>query len=265
MTEAANPKPINTWQANFYTGLAIVLPVVISLAIVKWLFGTVANITDLLLFFLKWVPLEPRWIYVNGEKGQMLLHWSLLALCLAVGIITIVGRLARHYFGKKLIQLMDYIMFRVPLLNKIYGTLKQVNEAFTSTNKSSFQQVVLVEFPKDGMYSVGFITSENHEEVQARTPGKVVSVFVPTTPNPTTGFLLLLADEKVTRLQMSVADGIKFIVSLGSVAPAFNGPARPAPPASPVPLATLAKDEALEAAAAATIAEVAAWKSEQKD
>ncbi|HAV61839.1 MAG TPA: hypothetical protein DCY13_05700 [Verrucomicrobiales bacterium] len=254
-------KSINTWQANFYTGLAIVLPVVISIAIVKWLFGTVANITDLLLFFLNWLPIEPRWIYVNGQNGQMLLHWSLLALCLAVGLITLIGRFARHYFGKKLIQLMDYILFRVPLLNKIYGTLKQVNEAFTSSSKSSFKQVVLVEFPREGMYSVGFVTSEHHEEVQARTPAKVVSVFVPTTPNPTTGFLLLLPEEKLTRLEMSVADGIKFIVSLGAVAPAFAGGARaPVPPA-----AVMAENQALEAAAAATIAEAAAWKSEQKD
>lgn len=252
---------INTWQANFYTGLAIVLPVVVSLAIVKWLFGTVANITDLLLFFLKWMPIEPRWIYANGQSGEMLLHWSLMALFLAVGIITIVGRLARHYFGKKMIQLMDYILFRVPLLNKIYGTIKQVNEAFTSSNKSSFKQVVLVEFPKDGMYSVGFITNEHHEEVQARTPENVISVFVPTTPNPTTGFLLLLAEDKVTRLQMSVADGIKFIVSLGSVAPNFAAGTFPGSPRA----AALANDAALEAAAAATIAEAAAWKSEQKD
>ncbi len=254
-------KRINTWQANFYTGLAIILPVVISLGIVKWLFGTVANITDLLLFFLHWLPIEPHRIYVNGKDGQMLTHWSLLALCMAVGLITLTGRLARHFLGKKLIQLMDYILFKVPLLNKIYGTIKQVNEAFTSSKKSSFKQVVLVEFPRDGMRSVGFITNEHHEEVQAKTPDKIVSVFVPTTPNPTTGFLLLLPEEKVIKLDMSVADGIKFIVSLGSVAPTYTGKSLPEAD-SPM---TLPGTLHPAAARPVSVSEAVEWKNAPQD
>jgi len=261
MTQPA--KRINRWQANFYTGLAIILPVVISLGIMKWLFGTVANITDLLLFFLHWLPIDRNWIYVDGKDGQMLIHWSLLALCLAVGLITLTGRLARHFLGKKLIQLMDYIMLKVPLLNKIYGTLKQVNEAFTSSKKSSFKQVVLVEFPKDGMYSVGFVTNEHHEEVQQKIPERVISVFVPTTPNPTTGFLLLLPEEKVTKLDMSVADGIKFIVSLGSVAPAYVGKRLPETDS----MVSLPDTGPLQATPATpvTASEAVEWKNAQQD
>lgn len=217
-----DPKPIQRWQANFYTGLAIVLPVVISIAIVKWLFGTVANITDLLLFFLKWLPIDKRWIYANGVDGQMLLHWSLLALALAVGLITLIGRFARHFIGLKAIQLMDWVMLNVPLLNKIYSAIKQVNEAFTSSKKSSFKHVVIVDFPGDGIYSVAFITGDDHPEVTERMGQRMVSVFVPTTPNPTSGFLVLLPEHKVRKLDMSVADGIKFIVSLGTVAPEYH-------------------------------------------
>jgi uncharacterized membrane protein len=237
-------KPINHWQANFYTGLAIVLPAVISLAIVKWLFGTISNVTDFLLFFLKWLPLEKKWIYVNAMSGEMLLPWKLLALCLAVALIALIGRFARHYIGKKMIQLVDLLMLRVPLLNRIYGAIKQVNQAFTSNKKSSFQQVVMIEFPRQGIYSIGFITGDQHEEVQARTAAHVVSVFVPTTPNPTTGFLLLLPEAEVVKLDMSIADGIKFIVSLGSVSPEYRSQAvaelasQPAvkPPPEPEPL-----------------------------
>lgn len=257
-------KRINVWQANFYTGLAIILPVVISLGIVKWLFGTVANFTDLLLFFLHWLPIEPKDIYVNGVNGQMQTHWSLLAFCMAVGLITLIGRLARHFLGKKLIQLMDYIMLKVPLLNKIYGTIKQVNEAFTSSKKSSFKQVVLVEFPKDGVYSVGFITNEHHEEVQQKIPVRVISVFVPTTPNPTTGFLLLLPDEKVTKLDMSVADGIKFIVSLGSVAPMYSRKQLPGTD-SFVSLPNAGPLEPATAATPVSASEAAEWKNAPKD
>ena len=108
-------------------------------------------------------------------------------------------------------------MLRVPLLNKIYGTIKQVNEAFTSGKKSSFKTVVLVEFPRDGIYSVGFITSEQPDEIETKTGRKCVCVFIPTTPIPTGGFLIIVPEEKVTKLEMSVADGFKYIISLGAL------------------------------------------------
>ena len=112
------------WQANFLAGLAIVLPGVISVAVLLWLFGTVANITDSLLFFL------PREVtHKNGGEGTMYWYWSLAALVLACVLIGIVGLLARNYFGKKMIQLVDRLLLRVPLLNKIYGATKQVNDA----------------------------------------------------------------------------------------------------------------------------------------
>jgi uncharacterized membrane protein len=215
-------KSMQRWRANFYTGLAIVLPAIISLAIVKWLFGTISNVTDILLFFLNWLPIDPRWIYVNSQSGEMLLHWKLVALALAVLLITLLGRFARHYLGRKTIQLVDVLMLKVPLLNKIYGAIKQVNEAFTMSKGSSFKQVVLLEFPRKGVYSVGFVTGDHHQEVQARTASPVVSVFVPTTPNPTSGFLVLLPEHEVIKLNMSVAEGIKFIVSLGAVAPEYR-------------------------------------------
>jgi uncharacterized membrane protein len=220
------------WRANFYTGLAIILPAIISIAIFKWLFGTVSGITDTPLFFLKYLPfLDKRWVYVNGQSGQMHWYWSLVALLLAVLLIGLLGRSARHFIGRKFIELMDKLFLRVPLLNKIYGAIKQVNEAFTSTKKSSFQQVVLVEFPRAGVYSVGFITGDQHAEVQEKTRERVVSVFVPTTPNPTTGFLILVSEDKLTKLDMSVADGIKFIISLGAVSPAYLHAGSPAPAA----------------------------------
>ncbi len=97
--------------------------------------------------------------------------WSLLALLLAVALISGVGLLARYYIGMRLIEWLDGLMMQVPLLNKFYGAIKQVNEAFAG-NKHSFKTVVLVEFPREGMYSVGFLTSEQRAEVQQKTPGK---------------------------------------------------------------------------------------------
>jgi uncharacterized membrane protein len=203
------------WRASFLTGLAITLPAIISIAAVLWVFRTVSNITDLLLFFL------PHDItHQNNGTGPVYWYWSLVALLLAVGLISVVGLLARYYIGKRIIEWLDSAMMQVPLLNKFYGAIKQVNEAF-SGDKNSFKTVVMVEFPSAGMYSIGFLTNEQNGEVQQKTKEKVVCVFVPTTPNPTSGFLILVPEEKVTKLDMSVADGIKFIVSLGSISPDF--------------------------------------------
>ena len=210
------------WRASFLTGLVIVLPGVITLAAVKWFFGTISRFTDTLLFFLKYYP-NPKIVYENGESGPMFWYWSLLALVLAVVLISCVGVLTRYYIGKRLLRWLDTGMMNVPLLNKVYGAIKQINEAF-SGNKNSFKTVVLVEFPREGMYSVGFLTSEQHAEVQHKTKETVVAVFIPTTPNPTSGFLVLVPEEKVTKLDMTVADGIKYIVSLGSISPEFSPP-----------------------------------------
>ena len=205
------------WRASFFTGLAVALPALLTLAVVKWLFGTISSFTDTLLFFLPYV-LVPKAVYENGQSGPMFWYWSLLALLLAAVLISILGVLARYYIGKRLIEWLDVAMMNVPIMNKFYGAIKQVNEAF-SGNKNSFKTVVLVEFPRVGMYSVGFITSEQHAEVQQKTKENVVAVFIPTTPNPTSGFLVLVPEDKVTKLEMSVAEGIKYIVSLGSIAP----------------------------------------------
>ena len=214
------PSLFARWQANFWAGLAIVLPAVVSIAALMWLFGTVATITDTLLIFL------PRgWTHRDQGTGPLFWYWSLTALVLAVVLIGLVGLLARNYFGKRIIQWVDSGLLRVPLLNKIYSATKQVNDAFSSSNKTAFRTVVLVEFPKEGVYSIGFITSEPDPEVQSKLPGKIVCVFVPATPNPTSGFLLMVPEEKVTKLEMSVADGIKYIISLGSILPEYSRPA----------------------------------------
>ena len=195
------------------------LPAIVSVAAVMWLFRTASNFTDTLLYFLRFV-LDKKYIYENGISGDLFWYWSVLAFTLAVGLISVVGLLARYYIGKRMIEWLDTAMMQVPLLNKFYGAIKQVNEAFAG-NQNSFKTVVMVEFPSAGIYSIGFITNEQNGEVQQKTKARVICVFVPTTPNPTSGFLILVPEEKVTKLEMSVAEGIKYIVSLGSISPEF--------------------------------------------
>lgn len=207
------------WRANFVAGLVVVLPAVISIAILKWLFGTVSRITDLLLFFV------PRQItHAEDGRGDTYWYWSLLALVIGILLVIIVGRAARNYVGRKLIQYMDRALSQVPLLNKIYSVVKQINEAFSSTKKSSFKQVVLVEYPRRGIHSIGFITSDDVPEASSKLQQPMTGVFVPTTPNPTSGFLIMVPSSEVIRLDMSVSDGIKYIISLGAVVPEYASP-----------------------------------------
>jgi uncharacterized membrane protein len=207
------------WRASFLTGLVIVLPGVITLAVVKWFFGTVSSMTDMLLFFL-----PKSWTHENGGDGPMFWYWSLLAFLLAVAMVSVVGVLARYYFGKRMIAWTDSVMLRVPVWNKIYGTIRQVDEAFKSGKKSSFKTVVLVEYPREGIYSVGFITSEQESEARQKTGKNCVCVFIPTTPIPTGGFLILVPVEKVIKLDMSVSDGFKYIISLGALSQEYTPP-----------------------------------------
>jgi len=204
------------WRSSFLTGLAVTLPALLTLAAVKWLITSISSVTDVLLFFLPKSLTHESLVYPHDGMGPMYGYWSLVALVLAVVLISVVGVLARYYIGKKIIDWTDRVLRRVPFLNKIYAAIKQVNDAF-SGNKHSFKTVVLVEFPGPGNYSVGFITNEQQGEIQEAAGKNLVSVFIPTTPNPTSGFLILVPGEKLIKLKMSVAEAIKYIVSLGAI------------------------------------------------
>ena len=209
--------PFQRWRTNFLTGLAVVLPAVITLAVVRWLFGTVSSITDFLLFFV------PKGVtHAQEGAGPMHWYWSLAALALAVLLLTLIGRTTRYYVVRQIIGLLDAWMLRLPLLNKVYGTIKQVNESFSSSKKSAFKQVVMIQYPRDGLYTIGFITSDDHPEAEARLGQDLVGVYVASTPNPTTGFLLAVPRDQVVPLDMTVAQGLKYTISLGSVVPDYQ-------------------------------------------
>ena len=204
------------WRANFFAGLAVVLPAIVSVWLIIWIFGFVSDKTNALLYLLPdtWTHAKKH----NGEMGDLYWYWSWLALLLTVVLICLAGRYGRNYIGRKTIEWIDHALMQVPLLNKIYGTIKQVNESFHS-NKSSFKQVVLVSFPHARSRSLAFVTGEQ----KGLGPEKLISVFVPTTPNPTSRFLMLVPESEITKLDISVADGIKYIISLGAISPDYAG------------------------------------------
>ena len=144
-----------------------------------------------------------------------------LEILLSVIFITIVGGISLSFFGKKILNLINDLFKRIPILRTIYSAIGQMTESFTnkSDNKKS---VVLIEYPKKGSWAVGFATKENKGEISKKTNKELINVFVPTTPNPTSGFLLMFPKDEVIFLDMTFEQASKFIVSAGTSDPADN-------------------------------------------
>ena len=144
-----------------------------------------------------------------------------LEILLSVIFITIVGGILLSFFGKKILNLINDLFKRIPILRTIYSAIGQMTESFTnkSDNKKS---VVLIEYPKKGSWAVGFATKENKGEISKKTNKELINVFVPTTPNPTSGFLLMFPKEEVIFLDMTFEEASKFIVSAGTSDPIGN-------------------------------------------
>ena len=144
-----------------------------------------------------------------------------LEILLSVIFITIVGGISLSFFGKKILNFINDLFKRIPILRTIYSAIGQMTESFTnkSDNKKS---VVLIEYPKKGSWAVGFATKENKGEISKKTNKDLINVFVPTTPNPTSGFLLMFPKDEVIFLDMTFEEASKFIVSAGTSDPAEN-------------------------------------------
>ena len=144
-----------------------------------------------------------------------------LEILLSVIFITIVGGISLSFFGKKVLSLINDLFKRIPILRTIYSAIGQMTESFTnkSDNKKS---VVLVEYPKKGSWAVGFATKENKGEISKKTNKELINIFVPTTPNPTSGFLLMFPKDEVIYLDMTFEEASKFIVSAGTSDPGDN-------------------------------------------
>ena len=144
-----------------------------------------------------------------------------LEILLSVIFITIVGGISLSFFGKKVLSLINDLFKRIPILRTIYSAIGQMTESFTSKSDNK-KSVVLIEYPKKGSWAVGFATKENKGEISKKTNKDLVNVFVPTTPNPTSGFLLMFPKDEVIYLDMTFEEASKFIVSAGTSDPAGN-------------------------------------------
>lgn len=188
---------ISRLRNYFLTGLVIFVPIVATIYIV----GISFNFLDGLL--------KP---FIEPAIGK---HVRGLSLLITVLLILFLGVFARIAIGRKTFEIFEKTLLKIPVIRGLYLVIKQTSEAFLIPNESEFKRVVLVEFPRKGTYALGFTTGVTVGEIQDKTAEKVINVFVPTTPNPTSGFLVMVPEKSVTPLNMSVQDALKFVISGG--------------------------------------------------
>jgi uncharacterized membrane protein len=157
-----------------------------------------------------------------------------LGLLSGIALILAVGAMASNVIGRRVVGAFDKLMLRIPFARTIYGAVRQFGDTVFMHNRAPFREAVLVEWPRQGLYTVGFVTGQTRGEVQAKTTERVLNVFVVTTPNPTTGFLCLVPESQVTPLEMSVEDALKLVVSAGIVVPPYREDAGGEVPRGPV-------------------------------
>jgi uncharacterized membrane protein len=152
-----------------------------------------------------------------------------LGLVSGILLIFVVGFMASNVLGRRLVNLFDALILRIPFARTIYGATKQFSDTVLGHNRAAFREAVLLEWPRQGLYSVGFVTGQTRGEAQAKTSARMINVFVVTTPNPTTGFLCLVPEDQVIPLEMSVEDALKLVVSAGIVTAPYREVAQERP------------------------------------
>ena len=150
-------------------------------------------------------------------------HIPGLGIVLTLVVLLVTGFLAANFIGRRLVHLWEAILHRIPLVRSIYSAAKNFAEVLFADTSQSFKKVLLIQYPRKGVYSLCFQTSTELEEVQARTNESLICVFIPTTPNPTSGFILMVPKDEVIELDMEVEEALKMIVSLGVVVPPWTG------------------------------------------
>lgn len=209
--EKANGKrhPARAIRNYLIAGLLIWVPIMVTVWVVRFL----ARILDQSLMLLPagWQPEVLVGHYIPG-----------LGVVMSLLLLLVTGLLVRNLFGRQIVHGAELLIKRIPVIGSVYGGAKTFSETVLADQGGSFKQVVMVEFPRKGVFSIGFITSEDLEEAQAKTAQDVTCVFVPTTPNPTTGFIILVPREEVVRMDMTVDDAFKMLLTLGVVVPKWQ-------------------------------------------
>jgi uncharacterized membrane protein len=194
-----NPK---SFRSYLLTGLIVWLPILVTFVVLRF-------IIDLLDGTISLLP--------NAYQPQQLIGMRIPGLGVIISLLLLLatGIFATNFFGQRLMTWGEALLARIPLVRSIYNTAKQVIQAVFATNSQAFRKVLLIEYPRKGVWSIAFLTGFAHPEISSKTDDELLSVFVPTTPNPTSGFLMMVPKQDAIELSMTVEEALKFIISLG--------------------------------------------------
>lgn len=188
-------------------GLLVIVPVAITIAVLRWIIETLDQ--TLLILPGAWQPDRLIGFHIPG-----------FGVLLTLGILLAVGAIASNFVGRKLVRLGDAIVTRIPVVRSIYSSVKQVSDTLFSESGNAFRTAVLVQWPRADVWTIGFVTGTPGGDVTTYLHGEeYVSVYVPTTPNPTGGYFVMLRKSDCIELKMSVDDALKYVVSMGVVSP----------------------------------------------
>ncbi len=215
---------VRSFRKSFFSGLLLLAPIGVTVFVIGFLMDRIA------------VP--ARDIIFPGVRYADLRQWdvwalNIIAFAVVLAIVTFFGWLSQLVIGRYIVTTFERFVDNVPGVRSVYNTVKQIRDTFVQQEKAVFQQSVLIEYPRQGVWVLGFLTGTGKGEAQARTQAELLNIFVPTTPNPTSGFLLMVPREDVTFLEMSISDGMKLIISGGAVVPPYPPPG--SVPPTPVP------------------------------
>ena len=203
MTKTKKKKSLTLILRNYFiTGVVVLIPIGFTLYLTKFIIGISSNII-------------PENINPNNYLPYAIPGIEIL---ISIIFITLVGGLSLSFLGKRILKLIDDLFKKIPFLRTIYSAILQMTESF-SNKDSDKKSVVLVEYPRKGVWAVGFATKENKGEMANKTNKKLINVFVPTTPNPTSGFLLMFPKDEIIYLDLTFEEASKFVVSAGSITP----------------------------------------------
>jgi uncharacterized membrane protein len=191
-----------SWLRRYLlAGLVVVLPTVLTAYVLWFLFTKLDGILG---------------AFLRDKTG---LSFPGIGLAAIVVILLVAGIMASNLIGKRLLRFVQKGLESIPLFNRVYVAVRQISETLLSERSNVFRQVALVEYPRRGTYSLCFVTSENSGEIASKLARKTINVFVPTSPNPTSGFMLVVPAEDLIPLEMSIEDGMKMVISAGSYTP----------------------------------------------
>ncbi|MFT5396391.1 MAG: putative membrane protein [Gammaproteobacteria bacterium] len=202
---------MGTLRKYIIAGLLVWLPLAATVVIVKLVVDLLDNIV--LLFPPEYQPTAVLGFSIPG-----------FGIVLAISILLVTGMLAANLFGRRLVEFWEAILNRIPLVRSIYSSVKQISTTILDSNGKSFRKVVMLQYPRKGIWSIGFLTNEDVSTDIDGLNEDLAAVFVPTTPNPTSGFIIMVPRDDITELDMSVEEGFKFIISMGVIIP--DGPIR---------------------------------------